>query len=138
MNKTIGYTTGVYDLFHIGHLNLIKNAKEHCDFLIVGITTDELSLSVKGRQPIVPYAERMEIVSSLKYVDKVVPQEVMDKFVAWEKYGFSKMFVGDDWRGTEKWIFLEKKFREVEVEIIYFPYTLHTSSTFLRNVLEKI
>lgn len=138
MSKIVGYTTGVYDLFHIGHLNIIRKAKENCDFLIVGVTTDELSLAMKGKRPIIPYEERIEIISSLKCVDEVVPQEMMDKIFAWKNYKFNKMFVGDDWKGTEKWNILEEKFRELDVEIVYFPYTVHTSSTFLRSVLEKI
>lgn len=93
---------------------------------------------MKGKRPIIPYEERIEIISSLKCVDEVVPQEMMDKIFAWKNYKFNKMFVGDDWKGTEKWNILEEKFRELDVEIVYFPYTVHTSSTFLRSVLEKI
>lgn len=138
MNKyKIGYTTGVFDMFHIGHLNILKRAKEQCDFLIVGVTTDEL-VSYKNKKAIIPHSERMAIVESIKYVDKVVPQENMNKILAWEKYKFDVMFVGSDWKGTEKWNNFEKQFREVGVDIIYFPYTKGTSSTKLREVLNKI
>ena len=133
----VGYTTGVYDMFHIGHLNLLKRAKEQCDFLIVGVTTDEL-VSYKNKQAIIPHSERMAIVESIKYVDKVVSQENMNKMGAWEEYKFDVMFVGSDWKGTEKWNEYERQFNEVGVDIVYFPYTQGTSSTQLREVLEKI
>jgi|SRR5690554_510279 len=138
MSKIIGYTTGVYDLFHIGHLNVLRRAKEQCDFLIVGVTTDELSESKKGKKPVIPYEERSEIVEALRFVDMVVPQENYNKEEAWEKHKFHKMFVGDDWKGSEKWNQIEKDFAKLGVEIVYFPYTTHTSSTFMRSVLEKI
>jgi glycerol-3-phosphate cytidylyltransferase len=136
--KQIGYTTGAYDLFHIGHLNLLKRAKLECDYLIVGVTTDELSFKAKGKNPIIPFQERLEIVEHIKFVDEVVPQVNMDKLEAWNNLKFDKMFVGDDWKNTEKWNTLEAEFREENVEIIYFPYTTHTSSTILRNILTKI
>jgi|SRR5690554_437716 len=134
----IGYTTGVYDLFHIGHLNVLKRAKSQCDYLIVGVTTDELSLSRKGKTPVIPLIERMEIVRNISFVDEVVRQEHMDKFEAWEKHKFDRMFVGSDWKGTDKWNQMEIDFAKVGVEIIYFPYTDSTSSTKLRDVLDKI
>lgn len=133
----VGYTTGVYDMFHIGHLNILKRAKAECDYLIVGVTTDELSLSRKGKTPIIPLVERMEIVKNLTFVDQVVPQESMDKFQAWEKYKFDKMFVGSDWKGTDKWNQMEIDFAKVGVEIVYFPYTDSTSSTLLKERLLK-
>lgn len=136
--KVVGYTTGVYDLFHIGHLNVLKRARLECDYLIVGVTTDELSESRKGKRPIIPFSERMEIVEHVKFVDEVVPQTNMNKMEAWNNLRFDKMFVGDDWKGTEKWNEIERQFSEVGVEIVYFPYTSHTSSTKLREVLEKI
>lgn len=136
--KVVGYTTGVYDLFHIGHLNVLKRARLECDYLIVGVTTDELSESRKGKRPIIPFSERMEIVEHVKFVDEVVPQTNMNKMEAWNNLRFDKMFVGDDWKGTEKWNEVERQFSEVGVEIVYFPYTSHTSSTKLREVLEKI
>jgi len=133
----VGYTTGVFDMFHIGHLNILKRAKEQCEFLIVGVTTDEL-VSYKNKQAIIPHEERMAIVESIKYVDKVVPQENMDKMQAWENYKFDVMFVGSDWKGTDKWNEFERQFGEVGVDIVYFPYTKGTSSTQLREVLHKI
>lgn len=136
--KVIGYTTGVFDLFHIGHLNVLKRAKLECDYLIVGVTTDELCEQRKNKRPIIPFAERMEIVEHISFVDEVVPQVNMDKFEAWNNFKFDKMFVGDDWKGSEKWNALEQQFAAVGVEIVYFPYTSHTSSTKLREILEKL
>jgi glycerol-3-phosphate cytidylyltransferase len=133
----IGYTTGVYDMFHIGHLNILKRAKEQCDFLIVGVTTDEL-VSYKNKQTLIPHNERMAIVESVKYVDKVVTQENMNKMAAWKKYKFDAIFVGSDWKGTEKWNEFERQFSAVGVDIVYFPYTKGTSSTQLREVIKKI
>ena len=134
----IGYTTGVYDMFHIGHLNVIRRAKEQCDFLIVGVSTDELVQSEKKKTPVIPYEERAEIVAALKYVDRVVPQPDKDKFAAWRKYHFSKMFVGDDWKGTTQWKTYEEQFKPVGVEIIYLPHTDGISSTKLTGVIKDI
>lgn len=136
--KKIGYTTGVFDLFHIGHLNVLKRAKLECDYLIVGVTSDELSIAAKKKKPVIPFNERMEIVEAIKFVDEVVPQMNYDKMEAWNNLKFDKMFVGDDWKGTPKWIEIEKEFSQYGVEIMYFPYTSHTSSTILREVLKKI
>ena len=136
--KKIGYTTGVFDLFHIGHLNILKRAKLECDYLIVGITTDELALSAKKQKPVIPFQERMEIVESIKFVDEVVPQTSYNKMEAWNNLKFDRMFVGDDWKGTKEWIEIEKDLSQYNVEIIYFSYTLHTSSTMLRDILQKI
>lgn len=136
--KTIGYTTGVYDLFHIGHLNVLKRARLECDHLIVGVTTDELAEERKGRRPVIPFVERMEIVANIRYVDEAVPQTSMDKMEAWNNLKFDRMFVGDDWKGTEKWLQLEREFAPLGVEIVYFPYTTHTSSTILRSILERL
>ena len=133
----IGYTTGVYDLFHIGHLNVLKQAKENCDFLIVGVTTDALSESKKGKHPVIPFEERVAIVEALKYVDMVVPQDNYNKREAWEKYQFHKMFVGDDWKGTDKWNQIEADFKVLGVEIVYFAYTKHISTSALRSSLKK-
>lgn len=135
--KVVGYTTGVFDLFHIGHLNILRNAKLECDYLIVGITTDELSIETKGKRPIIPFAERMEIVQHVTFVDEVVPQTNYDKLEAWNNLHFNRMFVGDDWKGTEKWKNLEREFKKIGVEIVYFPYTKHTSSSKLREILEQ-
>ena len=136
--KKIGYTTGVFDLFHIGHLNILKRARLECDYLIVGITTDELAMSIKGEKPFIPFEERMEIVESIKFVDEVVPQISYNKMEAWNKLKFDRMFVGDDWKGTKEWIQIEKDFSKYNVEIIYFSYTTHTSSTILRDILKKV
>ena len=133
----IGYTTGVFDLFHIGHLNLLRNAKGMCDKLIVGVTTDEL-VNYKNKKAVIPHNERMEIVRAIKYVDPVIPQENMDKFEMWKKLKFDIMFVGDDWFATDKWEKLEKQFKEVGVRIVYFPYTKGTSSTLINQTLEKL
>ena len=132
-----GYTTGVFDLFHIGHLNLLKKAKDHCDYLIVGVTTDEL-VSYKFKQSVIPFSERIEIVKSIKFVDEALPQQSMDKIDAWKKLKFDKMFVGDDWKGSKKWNHFEKMFKQIGVEIIYFPYTKGTSSTLINNTLLKL
>ena len=133
----IGYTTGVFDMFHIGHLNILKMAKERCDFLIVGVTTDELCEQRKGKKPIIPFDERVEIIKSIRYVDKVVPQTNMDKMAAQKEYGFNLMFVGSDWQASPEWKSLEKKMAEVGAEIVYFPYTNSTSSTKLRECIDK-
>ena len=135
--KKIGYTTGVFDLFHIGHLNILKRARLECDHLIVGVTTDELCESDKNQKPFIPFQERMDLVEAVKYVDEVVPQTSYDKVEAWNNLKFDKMFVGDDWKGTDQWNQIEKEFSQFGVEIIYFPYTTHTSSTILRKILSK-
>lgn len=132
--RMIGYTTGVFDLFHIGHLNLLRQAKEKCDHLIVGVTVDEL-VAYKGKHSVIPFEERIEIVRSIRYVDEAVAQTTMNKMQAWEKYHFDRMFVGDDWKNTEKWKSYEQQFQQVGVEIIYFPYTKTTSSTLINQTL---
>ena len=138
MKKTVGYTTGVYDMFHIGHLNVIQRAKEQCDFLIVGVSTDELVQTEKNKTPIIPFEERVAIVQAIKYVDMVVPQTNKNKVEAWEKYKFDKMFVGSDWKGTPAWEKYEMEFDPLGVEIIYLPHTDGISSTILSEVLKKI
>tara|TARA_Y100000768_G_C23598028_1_gene504660 strand:- start:43 stop:465 length:423 start_codon:yes stop_codon:yes gene_type:complete len=130
----IGYTTGVFDLFHIGHLRLLKRAKQECDKLVVGVTSDEL-VQYKFKNAVIPFNERVEILKQIKYVDKVVPQLDMDKMAAWKRLNFNKMFVGDDWKGTEKWNNYEKDFKKVGVEIVYFAYTKGTSSTLINEIL---
>ena len=134
--QIIGYTSGVYDLFHIGHLNLLKNAKGLCDRLIVGVTSDEL-VSYKKKKSIIKHSERIEIVRNIKFVDSVVPQNDMDKFKMWERLKFDVMFVGDDWFETPKWNELDKKFSKVGVKIIYFPYTKGVSSTIINSILKE-
>ena len=136
--KKIGYTTGVFDMFHVGHLNLIKRAKLECDYLIVGVSTDELVLEKKKKALIIPFVERLAIVEHIEFVDEVVPQSNMNKLEAWENFRFDLMFVGDDWKGTTAWNGIEKTFRTLPVEIIYLPYTKHTSSTKLRAILDNL
>ena len=136
--KIIGYTTGVFDMFHIGHLNILKRARAHCDYLIVGVSTDELCMNYKHKKPIVPFEERKAIVEGIRYVDQVVPQVDREKFKAWEKIGFDVMFVGDDWKNSPLFNELEEKFADVNVKIEYFPYTTGTSSTILREKLDQI
>lgn len=131
----VGYTTGVFDMFHIGHLNILRRAKEQCEYLIVGVSTDELVKEYKNKTPIIPFEERAEIVQSIDCVDKVVAQENRDKFWAWKKIGFDVMFVGDDWKGKPLFIEVEEEFRKVGVDVVYFPYTKDTSSTILREKL---
>lgn len=135
--KIIGYTTGVFDLFHIGHLNLLRRAKEHCDYLIAGVTVDEL-VAYKHKRAVIPFEERIQIIQAIKYVDKAVPQTSMDKMAAWEKYHFNVMFVGSDWKGTPKWNVIEEEFSKIGVKIIYFPYTQGVSSTLLNEILLKL
>jgi len=135
MSKTIiGYTSGVYDLFHIGHLNLLKNAKGLCDKLIVGVTVDKL-VEYKNKRSVIPFEERIEIVRNIKFVDAAIPQEELDKFKMWEKLHFDVLFVGDDWFKSPSWQEMERKFEKVGVRVIYFPYTKGTSSTLLNETL---
>jgi glycerol-3-phosphate cytidylyltransferase len=138
INMIIGYTTGVFDMFHIGHLNILKNAKKQCDYLIVGVSTDELVRTEKGRSPIITYEDRFEIVKAIRYVDEVVPQINKNKLAAWEKYHFHKMFVGSDWKGTPAWNGFEKQFEPLGVEIIYLKHTDGISSTALRERLNLL
>ena len=133
----IGYTTGVYDLFHIGHLNLLKNAKGMCDTLVVGVTVDEL-VSYKGKKAMIPFEDRIEIVRSCKYVDAAVPQYDMDKLTACKKLGAQVLFVGDDWYDTPQWKEYEKQFAEAGIRIVYFPYTKGISSTQISRALSAI
>ena len=134
----IGYTTGVFDLFHIGHLNILKKAKENCDYLIVGVTKDEVVKEYKHKTPVIPYEERKAIVEAIRYVDKVIPQTTMDKYEAWKQEKFDVIFHGDDWKNSEMYNEMEKKLKNVGVEFVYFPYTKGTSSTLLTEVIKKI
>ena len=134
----IGYTTGVFDMFHIGHLNILKRAKEQCEYLIVGVSTDELVASYKHKTPIIPFNERKEIVASCRYVDMVVAQENRDKIAAFQKIGFNVMFVGDDWKGKSLFVEVEEYLHSHGAEVIYFPYTQGTSSTILREKILNI
>lgn len=133
----IGYTAGVYDLFHIGHLNLLKNAKGFCDKLVVGVTVDDL-VAYKGKHSMIPFEDRIEIVRSIKYVDAAVPQYDMDKLQACKKLGATVLFVGDDWYQTEKWRIYEEEFEKAGIKIIYFPYTKGISSTQISKALEAV
>lgn len=138
-NKIIGYTSGVYDMFHIGHLNILKNAKNKCDFLIVGVSTDEVVQINKNKTPIICFEERRKIVEAIKYVDKVIKQEKYDidyKIEIVKKYKINVMFVGSDWKGTEKWNILEKKLRQYNCKVIYLKHTDGISSSILREKLK--
>jgi glycerol-3-phosphate cytidylyltransferase len=130
----IGYTSGVFDLFHVGHVNILRNAKSMCDRLVVGVSVDKL-VSYKGKNSVISFDERIEVVRSCRYVDLAVPQDSMDKIDAWKRYKFNIMFVGDDWYKTEKWSDFESEFSNVGVKIIYFPYTNSTSSTLINDTL---
>ena len=133
----IGYTTGVFDMFHIGHLNILRRAKEQCDYLIVGVSTDELVRDYKNKTPIVPFEERKAIVDAIKYVDEVVPQTSMDKFEAWKKLHFNAIFHGDDWKGSTLYKEIEEKLSSVGVDMVFLPHTDGTSSTILSEKLSK-
>jgi len=119
----IGYTAGAFDLFHIGHLNLIQRAKEQCEYLIVGVTTDELIFKTKNKTPVIPYVERKKIVGSLKYVDRVVKQDDLDKVKAWEKYHYNVLFSGDDWKTSPRWQGYIDELKKHNVQVVFFPYT---------------
>ncbi len=134
----IGYTTGVFDLFHIGHLNILKRAKEMCDFLIVGVTTDDLTYQMKSKAPIIPFIERIEIVKNIRFVDRAVAKTHNNTVEAWRVLHFDVIFKGDDWKNTKKGDKLEKELKEVGADIWYFPYTENTSSTVIRKVLDEI
>ncbi len=131
----VGYTTGVYDMFHIGHLNILQKAKEQCDCLIVGVTTDELCRKRKNKTPVICEHDRMEIVKAVRYVDKVVPQEDMDKMAAVKKYNVNAVFVGSDWKGTPSWEQYEKEFAQIGCDVVYLDYTEGISSSILRERL---
>ena len=133
----IGYTTGVYDMFHIGHLNIIQRAKEQCDYLIVGVTTDELCMKRKNKLPVIPEEDRIAIVKAIRYVDQVVPQSDMDKMKAVQEYNVNKVFVGSDWKGTPSWDKYEKEFATVGCEVVYLDHTDGISSTILRERLNS-
>lgn len=133
----IGYTTGVFDMFHVGHLNILEKAKQQCDYLIVGVSTDELVAEYKHKQPIIPFEQRIRIVEAIKYVDKVVPQTSMDKFQAWEDLRFNVLFHGNDWQGTEMYNEQQRKLSAAGVETIFFEYTQGVSSSILKAKMDK-
>ena len=131
----VGYTTGVYDMFHIGHLNILKKAKERCDYLIVGVSTDEVVESYKHRAPIIPFEERIAIIRELRCVDQAVPQVSMDKMEAWKKYHFDALFHGSDWKGSDMYNNMIDQFSKVGVDVVFLPHTEGVSSTLLSEVL---
>lgn len=135
MKKVIGFTAGAFDMFHVGHLNLLKNAKARCDYLIVGVNTDELITGYKNKHAIVPLEERMQIVRAIKYVDEVISVDTLDKEVIWEKKMFDIVFIGDDWKGSARWNETEQTMKKHNVEVVYLPYTIGTTSTLLRERL---
>lgn len=134
----IGYVPGVWDMFHIGHLNILRNARLYCDRLVAGVVSDEIAEWAKGQPPVVPLVERLEIVRSVRYVDDAVAETVPSKVEMWRELGFHVIIKGDDWRGTAKGAALERAMAEVGVEVAYLPYTAHTSSTLLRRVLAEL
>lgn len=134
----VGYTTGVFDMFHVGHLRIFERARKQCDHLVVGVSTDELVESYKNKTPVIPFADRAAIVGSIRYVDEVVPQKHRDKVAAHAEIGFDVMFVGDDWKGSAVFEAAEKQLQEKGVKVTYFPYTSHVSSTRLASVLQQI
>ena len=138
MLHRVGYAPGVYDLFHVGHLNILRHARSQCDYLVAGVVSDEMAERAKGRRPVVPLVERLEIVRSVRFVDAAFVETVPDKLDTWRQVRFDVLFKGDDWRGTEKGLRLERDFATVGVEIVYFPYTVHTSSTQLRKALDVL
>jgi glycerol-3-phosphate cytidylyltransferase len=134
----IGYAPGAYDLFHVGHLNILRHAKSRCDFLVAGVVSDEMCELTKGVRPVIPLEERMALVESVRFVDGVYAERTREKLDAWRDLGFTHIFKGDDWRGTAKGDKLEADFATVGVEVVYFPYTVHTSSTQLRRALASL
>lgn len=133
----IGYTQGVYDMFHIGHLNLINHAKEYCDYLIVGVNADELVEKYKNKIPIINEKERQIIVSNIKSVDECVIVTTLDKVAAWHELHFDAIFIGDDWKGNERWSQTEKELELYGAKVVYLPYTKGISSTMLRSFENK-
>jgi glycerol-3-phosphate cytidylyltransferase len=134
----VGYAPGVFDLFHVGHLNILRHAATLCDRLVVGVVSDEMAVRAKGITPVIPLSERLEIIRSLRMVDEAVPETVPEKLQVWEELRFDVIFKGDDWKNTPKGEKLESDFARVGVEVVYFPYTVHTSSTMLREVLTRM
>ena len=137
MEKVIGYTQGTFDMFHIGHLNLIKNAKRHCDYLVVGVNSDDLVESYKNKRPIIPLDERVESMRAIKYVDEVIVTNTLDKKEIWEKVRFNEIYIGDDWKGNERWEKTGKEMEQLGAKLVFLPYTKDTSSTMLREKLKE-
>lgn len=138
MGMRIGYAAGAFDLFHVGHLNLLRQARACCDYLIAGVVSDELLVARKGRPAVIPLAERLEIVRNVGFVDEAVEEALPNKVDMWRQTNFDVIFKGDDWKGTAKGAALERNFLPLGVEVVYFPYTVQTSSTILRQTLEII
>jgi len=134
----VGYAGGAFDLFHVGHLNILKHARSQCDFLIAGVVSDDVLLTTKGSLPVVPLSERLEIVRSVQYVDEAIAETELDKLDTWRATRFDVYFKGGDWQGTERGRRLEREFAAVGVEVVYFPYTMTTSSTILRRALASL
>lgn len=134
----VGYTTGVFDMFHIGHLNILKRAKEQCEYLIVGVSTDEVVKEYKHKSPIIPFEDRIAIISELKCVDSVVPQTSMNKMEAWEKLHFDALFHGSDWKNSEMYNGLIRQFEKIGVDVVFLPHTEGVSSTMLSEIIYKM
>lgn len=137
-NRVVGFTQGAFDMFHIGHLNLLRKAKEKCDYLIVGVNTDELIKAYKKRIAVVPFEERIKIVEAIRYTDKVIPTSTLKKEEFWKMEHFEKLFIGDDWKGSLRWKETEKTMEKFGVEVVYLPYTNGTTSTLLREKLIEL
>lgn len=133
----VGYASGVFDMFHIGHLNILRRARDRCDLLVVGVASDEYVGGLEGRHPVIPFVERLEIIAAMGIVDEVVADHSEDKRLVWERRQFDVIFKGDDWRGTSKGLRLEGDMKTLGVDVVYFPYTNHTSSVILRAHLDR-
>jgi len=133
--KKIGFTAGVFDMFHVGHLNLLENARAKCDYLIVGVNSDELTMEYKNKSAVVPFFERVQIVSALRVVDEVIRVDTLDKEVIWQENQFDLLFIGDDWKGEPRWVETERIMLTHSVKTVYLPYTRGTTSTLLRDKL---
>lgn len=133
----VGYSSGVFDMFHVGHLNLLRRSRNYCRHLVVGVASDEYVEGLKGRPPVVPCDERIDIISALGIVDEVIIDRSEDKIAVWQQRPFDVIFKGSDWQGTPKGYRLERAMAAVEVEVVYFPYTRHTSSSMLRSFLAR-
>ena len=133
--QTVGFTAGAFDMFHIGHLNLINNARKLCDYLIVGVNSDELIKHYKNKIAIIPFEERLAIVSSIKGVDRTVRIDSLDKELVWKETAYDLLFIGSDWQGNERWKQTEQKMAVYGVKVIYLPYTEGTNSSVIREKL---
>ena len=134
----IGYTQGTFDMFHVGHLNIIKHAKEQCDYLIVGVNTDRLIAEYKNKSAVVPLEERVQIVEAIKYVDQVIVTDTLDKVAILENHDFNAVFIGDDWKGSPRWKETELALKKYDVNVVYLPHTDGTTSTLLRDKIKEL